>query len=73
MKCTGVSSGSKECQMGDSTTHPILSMLLTHNVWATCGYTEDFVYRGSLYQGFTVIFFGLENNRTIVITFSFAR
>ena len=29
--------------MGDSTTHPILSMLLTHNVWATCGYTEDFV------------------------------
>ena len=29
--------------MGDLTTHPILSMLLTHNVWATCGYTEDFV------------------------------
>ena len=44
--------------MGDSTTHPILSMLLTHNVWATCGYTEDFVYRGSLHQGFTVLFLG---------------
>ena len=29
--------------MGDSTTHPILSKLLTPNVWATCGYTEDFV------------------------------
>ena len=29
--------------MGDSTTRPILSLLLTHNVWATCGYTEDFV------------------------------
>ena len=61
--------------MGDSTTHPILSKLLTPNVWATCGYTEDFVtvYTEVRHIQVSLIIFGLENNGTIVITFSFAR